>query len=169
MCMQSSLELQLKAFINNMILKKENPVFQDRDILRRTCSAVLFKGLSSGAVVVAQKHESQTIKGITKNQENIVIDLNNFPELNENDGFLWIPESDMVVMNVPGVGYRAFSSLCPVAKNKEHNEDLRCNQTKEWAFEINSCNNETPHLHPLKISYHEQELSISLSASDYSC
>ncbi len=170
--MEKSLEIQLTNFINTLILKKENPVFQDRDLLRRTCSAVVFKGLTSGSVYISKTHTDNEIDGIEKNNDALVIDLKRFPELQVQDGFLWIPDLDLIVLRVSEKQYQAFSSLCPICKNNsspDECEDLRCALTQEWAFDINSCNKEDHHLHRLKVNWNNDEISIRLSSNEYLC
>ncbi len=170
--MENSLETQLKNFINTLILKKQDPVFQDQAILKRTCSAILFKGLTSGSVYIAQKHEKKSIEGITHNGDSLILDLTHFPDLKVSEGFLWLPELDLVVMNFPKEGYQAFSSLCPICKkeaSKNDCDDLRCALTQEWAFEMNQCAQESHNLFQLKVHQLEDKLSISLSGQEYLC
>jgi nitrite reductase/ring-hydroxylating ferredoxin subunit len=71
------------------------------------------------------------------------IDLAEFPDLQTANNSLWIPAADVIVINGAGVGFRAFSSVCPHEREDveifepsgSDGYQLRC-PAHDWTFDV---------------------------------
>ncbi|NTW48256.1 MAG: hypothetical protein HGB19_00705 [Chlorobiales bacterium] len=146
----------LKAYVDRLIAQNGDHHFSDNDVLKRTCSAVVFSGLSKGALYVTSCSETLKNKGIVRDVQSLIIDIACFPQLLEADAVLWITDADLIVVRSAESGYQAYTTTCP--NWKDHHElcnskELRCPTSSEFLFDISESINkeEGSHLvsHPV--------------------
>lgn len=154
---EKTLWAYLKAYVDQLIAQNGDHHFGNRDVLKRTCSAVIFSGLSKGTLSLTGSNGTEKNKGLVREDRTLKIDLSCFPQLLEDDSVLWIIDADLIVVRETAVGYRAYTTVCP--NWKEHNEscnngeELRCPKSTEFLFDLSESINkkEGSHLisHPV--------------------
>ncbi|ACF12814.1 hypothetical protein Ctha_0343 [Chloroherpeton thalassium ATCC 35110] len=135
-----SLSDHLKTYIEERLKKKGDEHVTDSSVLKRTCSAVVFTGLTTGSLTVVEHHRSNSAdKGLSIHDGTLRIDLSAFPELSKTDGFLWITDSDVIVLKTSPNTFKAYTSICVNWQKKQTftaDNQLRCPSSLEWAFDI---------------------------------
>jgi len=169
---KKSLSEHLKDHIEQLIEEKGDENISDSRRLQRTCSAVVFTGLTTGSLTVVESHrKSVADKGISISDETLQINLSEFPELNKSNGFLWITDSDLIILRSPDGEFKAYTSVCAYWQKKQmlssESDKLRCPSTLEWTFDIHHhpTDEEDGHLTEFPVQLAGNALLIELAAT----